>query len=115
MNIIALSLGLVPVPPLPPEVIKRQRATALARENNVPRRYEHRSSVEYRVQILDMLRDTGPANTLEVAVYLNCDPTTARGHLATLVKSGQIRRETLCIKGRAAYLWSIAEQGQDDA
>ena len=90
MNIIALSLGLAPIPPLPPAVRERQNRIADDRHRctNVGR-MTRQSATAYRAKLLQMLRDTGPATTSEVADYFgysdfrvefDCRTATRREH-----------------------------------
>ncbi len=95
MDIIALSLGLVPVPPLPAQVVKRQAdhwrrlMAESAREASGNRK--HGPTV--RAEIAAWLRHTGPATLLDVTTYYGMSLTNAKSHLNRMTRDGLARME----------------------
>lgn len=87
MNIIALSLGLVPVPPLPPESMRRQH---LAEQRKPPREQAARvAGPGFKSLILQMLRDTGSASASDIAVFFGQELAPVKNRLALLHDAGQ--------------------------
>lgn len=93
MDIIALSLGLVPVPPLPHDVVARQADPVRERLRESGRfgaeRRGHGPTV--RAEIRELLRTTGPATLLDVTTYYGMSLTNAKSHLHRLAREGQVR------------------------
>ena len=110
MNIIALSLGLVPVPPLPPAVRERQNRIADERHRCANTgRLTRQSATGYRAKMLQLLRDTGPGTTADIA---NAFDTTCKGvrpHLHILEQAGEVRFDVSYHGSRRDYLWHAVE------
>ena len=111
MNIIALSLGLVPVPALPRAVRERQSRIADERHRcaNFGERMTHQSVASYRAKILNLLRETGPASTAEIASEFNTTTKYLRPHLDRMVLDGTVRFEVGMSGGRRAFTWTAVE------
>lgn len=114
MNIIALSLGLVPVPPLPPAVRERQNRVADERHRcaNFGERMTNQSVASYRAKILNLLRETGPASTAEIASEFNTTTKYLRPHLDRMVLDGTVRFEVRMSGGRKAFTWHAVDEGE---
>lgn len=112
MNIIALSLGLAPIPPLPPAVRERQIRIADDRHRctNVGR-MTRQSATAYRAKLLQMLRDIGPATTSEVADYFNTTRKAVRAHLQRLCDDSQVQLRVEWHGSRRDYTWYVPEHG----
>lgn len=112
MNIIALSLGLAPVPPLPPAVRARQNRIADERHrcNNVGR-MTRQSATAYRAEMLQMLRDTGPATTSDVALHYNTTCKAVRAHLQRLCDDNLVHFRVEWHGSRRDYTWYVPEHG----
>lgn len=114
MNIIALSLGLVPVPPLPPAVRERQNRIADERHRCINTGSMTRmAATEYRAQMLQLLRDTGPGTTSDVAIAFNSTCKAVRAHLYVLQQAGKVRFEETRHGSRKDYTWSAVEDSDD--
>ena len=111
MNIIALSLGLEPIPPLPPEVVARQSDPARDRLREAGRygaeRRGHGPTV--RAEILDLLRNTGPATLLDITTYYGMSTTNAKAHLQRMTANGQVRMTQELRGGRLTNIYRAAE------
>lgn len=86
MNIIALSLGLAPVPALPPET-QRRRHTSEQRYV----RTTGRIGPGFKAEIVAMLRETGPATTNEIADFFGQAMEPVKIRVALLQDAGEIR------------------------
>lgn len=111
MNIIALSLGLAPVPRLPAEVLERhsERTRLLQRESAREAAQDRRHGPTARAELRELLRTTGPATAGDIQTYYGWSITNTRAHLARLLKTGQIRVERRVVSGRWASLYHYAE------
>ena len=111
MNIIALSLGLVPVPPLPPAVQERQNRIADERHRcaNFGERMTNRSVAAFRARILALLRETGPVSTSDIASDLNVTTRAIRPHLDRMALDGTVHFEVSTSGGRRAFTWHAVE------
>lgn len=111
MNIIALSLGLEPIPPLPPEVVARQSDPTRDRLREAGRygaeRRGHGPTV--RAEILDLLRNTGPATLLDITTYFGMSLTNAKSHLHRLARSGEVILSQELRGGRLTNIYRAAE------
>lgn len=114
MNIIALSLGLVPVPALPPAVRERQSRIADERHRcaNFGERMTNQSVASYRAKILNLLRETGPASTADIASEFNATTKAIRPHLDRMALDGTVRFEVSMSGGRKAFTWHAVEAGK---
>lgn len=112
MNIIALSLGLAPIPPLPPAVRERQNRIADDRHRctNVGR-MTRQSATAYRAKLLQMLRDTGPATTSDVAHHFNTTCKAVRAHLQRLCDDSLVQFRVEWHGSRRDYTWYVPEHG----
>jgi hypothetical protein len=104
MNIIALSLGLVPVPPLPPESHRRQHLADLPRVRSA----SGRIGPGFNAEVVAMLRNTGPATAFEVADFFGQDLDAIKLRLTRLQEAGEIR---CCGRRRSstAELWEARD------
>lgn len=106
MNLIAINLGLAPVPPLPPSVAERQRVAAQERERAAGGVRSNKTYGEaFRRQLLDMLRDTGSGTTLDLAVSMGTNIDVLRPHLERIERDELVRRESRRIGSRSTYIW----------
>lgn len=111
MNIIALSLGLLPVPPLPPGVRERQNRIADERIRcvNSGERMSRESATAFRARILDMLRDTGPGTTSDIALAFDTTCKGVRSHLYVLHDAGLVAYSEARHGARKDYTWYAVE------
>lgn len=109
--LLAIGLGLAPVPPLPPEVRARQNKRLFERAKCINHgRMPRTTATGYRAQIVQALRDTGSGTTADLAAYFETTAKALIGHLQRLEHDGQVRREVvLCRGNRMAYVWHPAE------
>lgn len=110
MNIIALSLGLAPVPPLPPQVQQRQGARCdddrRQHASEAAKRRCHGPTM--RAEIRELLRSTGPATLLDVATYYGLSITNTKAHLARLLADKHIRVVKEVQRGRLTNVYHYA-------
>ena len=111
MNIIAMNLGLAPIPPLPPAVRARQNRIEDERHRcaNFGERMTNPSIAAYRAKILTLLRETGPASTADIAGEFNTTTKYIRPHLDRMVMDGTVRFEVSAGPGRKAFTWCAVE------
>lgn len=111
MDIIALSLGLAPVPPLPPEVVARQTNTTRESQRIGGRRGAavRNDGPEIRAQLREWMRDTGPATALDLCTDFGLSQTNVKRHLYILQRAGEVRREVIFRHGRHVALFAYAE------
>lgn len=111
MNIIALSLGLAPVPPLPREVLERHasRTRELQREHGRQASSGRKHGPTVRAEVRELLRTTGPATLLDIQTYYGWSACNAKAHLSKLAASGEIRIEQRLIAGRWTNIHHYAE------
>lgn len=111
MNIIALSLGLIQLPPRPAGAVGRLHYTPHERDDEEKEpRMKARSVSTYHAQIINTLRETGPGTTTDLAVSHKTTPRVMRGTLLRLAERGLVEYETIAIGGgRLAYLWRVKE------
>lgn len=109
--LLAISLGLAPVPPLPPEVRARQNKRLFERANRIsPGRMPRTTATGYRARIVQALRDTGSGTTADLAAYFETTGKALLGHLQRLERDGQVLREVVPCRGnRMAYVWSASD------
>lgn len=112
MNIIALSLGLTPVPPRPDAAVGRLHYTPHERDDEEKEpRMKARTASAYHAQIINTLRETGPGTTSDLAVAHKTTPRVMRGTMLRLAERGLVSYETIAIGGgRMAYIWSVKEE-----
>lgn len=112
MDIIAISLGLIPVPPLPPAVRERQHRIVEERERcNPGERMPRMSATAYRAAIVQLLRDTGPGSSADLAASFGTTGKHMRAHLARMLRDGQVRCDVIHYGTRNSYVWHAAEAG----
>ncbi|MBP7655400.1 MAG: hypothetical protein KA742_02500 [Pseudoxanthomonas sp.] len=111
MNIIAMNLGLAPIPPLPPAVRARQNRIDDDRHRfaSCGERMTNPSVAAYRAKILTLLRETGPASTADIAGEFNTTTKYIRPHLDRMVMDGTVRFEVSAGPGRKAFTWCAVE------
>lgn len=112
MNIIALSLGLTPVPPRPAAAVGRLHYTPHERDDEEKEpRMKVRSASAYHAQIINTLRETGPGTTSDIAVAHKTTPRVMRRTMLRLAERGLVSYETIAIGGgRMAYIWRAKEE-----
>lgn len=99
MNIIALSLGMTPVPPLPPEAQRRRHLSEVKYVRSTGR-----IGPGFKAEIVAMLRETGPATTNEIADFFGQAIEPVKIRVALLHEAGEIRRCGRASKSRA-IIW----------
>ena len=113
MNIIALSLGLIPIPPVPvtPEAAKRAETRAKQSEAGERGAGTRTAGPTMRRQILELLRDTGPATTMDLASYYVMRRDSMAWHLQKLQRDGLIELvEETNDRGRLYRRWHFVPQ-----
>ena len=111
MDIIALSLGLAPIPPLPPEVAARQSDPArdLLREAGRYGAERRGYGPTVRAEILELLRATGPATLIDITTYYGMSTTNAKSHLHRMARNGEVTLTQEIRRGRLTNVYSAAE------
>lgn len=111
MDIIALSLGLQPVPPLPADVVRKQinRTRELQREAAREGYEARRHGPTVRAELRELLRTTGESTLGDIVTYYGWSNTNAKAHLARLLANGHIRVEQRMTMGRLTNYYSYAE------
>ena len=72
-------------------------------------RMTRQSATEYRAQMLQLLRDTGPGTTSDVANAFNTTCRGVRAHLYVLQSAGKVRFTEHRHGSRKDYLWHAVE------
>ena len=110
MNLIAINLGLAPVPPLPPSIVERRRADSEERQRAASGVRPYKAYGEaFRATVVAMLRDTGPGTALDLAVCLGVTSQVLRGHLERLERDGLVIRKPRQVCGRTVHDWHAIE------
>lgn len=110
MNLIAINLGLAPVPPLPAVILERQRSTAEERERCARgERGRKTYGAAYREQMLATLRETGSGTVMDIACYMNTTRHVARSHLERLEREGKVERRQRMAGNRTVAVWHAIE------
>ena len=113
MNIIALNLGLIPVPPIPvsPDAAKRAETRAKQSEAGERGAGTRTAGATMRRQIIELLRDTGPATTMELSSYYDMRRDSIAWHLQKLQRDGLIELvEEANATGRPYRRWHFVPQ-----
>ena len=109
MNLIAINLGLAPVPPLPAPIVARQHAISDERQRAASGERSYKSYGEdFRRKVLAMIRDTGPGTAGDLAVCLGVTSQILRKHLERLDRDGLVARKARESCGRTVYDWHAA-------
>lgn len=112
MNIIALSLGLAPVPPTPSQLRReairsKQRATALRHVAN------RRQISEITDALLQLMRERDHITLDDAMADLDITRTMAANQLAMLQEAGLVTRtRENRPDGRRAHVWRIADEDE---
>jgi mitochondrial fission protein ELM1 len=114
MNLIAINLGLAPIPALPPGIKKRAHTTDTDAEDVPTRsatgdRLHKRYGPEYRNRLFNMLRDTGCGTASDLAICMGTTTQAVRKHLERLERDGRVVRTARPSIGRTIYDWSVIE------
>lgn len=104
MNIITLSLGLAPIPPLPPASHRRRHLAEMPRVRSAAGRI----GPGFGAEIVAMLRETGTATAFDIADFFGQDLDAVKLRLTTLQETGEIR---CCGRRRdsTARLWEACD------
>ncbi len=105
-TLLALILGIVP-----PHSIDGARPGIVAKTAPIE---DNRPAAERiaarRKEIIDMLRDTGPATSVEVAEWLEVAQSVANRDLYALRDEGLIKSTPTTSGGHRALQWEVVEQ-----
>lgn len=116
MNIIALSLGLAPIPPVPvtPEAAKRAETRALQSEAGARGAGTRTDGPAMRRQLLELLRDTGSGTTKELCAYYNARRDSIAWHLQKLQRDGLMELvEETNERGRRYQRWHATQHARE--
>lgn len=112
MNLIAINLGLAPVPPLPDAILKRQHAIAEKREVCASGKRSRRTyGAAYRREILAVLQETGPGTVMDIACFMDTTPDVTRSHLERMEQDGVVERRRHMAGARTVAVWHPIEVG----
>lgn len=105
MNLIAINLGLAPVPPLPAPSLRGNTPSATNASGASGERSHKSYGEEFRRKALAMIRDTGPGTAGDLAVCLGVTSQILRKHLERLERDGLVARKARESCGRTVYDW----------
>lgn len=110
MNIIALSLGLSPVPPRPAGAVGRVHTMPPDRDAERGPQPNARPADDINDRIVESLRKYGPSATPDLALDHKMTPKAMRARLLRLEECGLVKFDVIAASGgRTTYLWSVVE------
>jgi len=111
MNIIALSLGLAPVPPTPSQLRREAIRARAARGHSGTRR----AVTEITDGLLEMLRRRDHITLEDAMADLQITRSMAANQLAMLIDAGcATRHREATTDGRRVHVWRIAEDDPEE-
>lgn len=114
MNIIALSLGLAPVPPTPSQ-LRREAIRAKQRAGALQRHGTRRAVTEITNGLLEMLRRRDHITLEDAMADLQITRSMAANQLAMLIDAGcATRHREATTDGRRVHVWRIAEDDPEE-
>jgi hypothetical protein len=110
MNIIALSIGLTPVPPRPAGAVGRIHSMPPDRDAERGPQQNARPADDINDRIIESLREYGPSATPDLALLHKLSPKSMRARLLRLAERGLVKFDVIAASGgRVTYLWSASE------